>query len=131
MTDRQADGIAIASTALAMRALWCAVKTALGKEKLANCFTLTILCRINKLLSYPSQTAHRTDTTKILQNSTYIKTATAHLAEEKMNEQTAPFPSNRHHKSNGDCLEGKRENYQVSSVQYYVQQLYTVHCTHI
>jgi len=25
-----------------------------------------------------------------------------------------PLPSNRHHRSNGDCLEGKRENYQVS-----------------
>jgi len=44
---------------------------------------------------------------------------------------TPPFPSNRHHWSNGDCLEGKRENYQVCSVQYCVQQLYTVNCTHI
>jgi len=26
------------------------------------------------------------------------------------------FPSNRHHRSNGDCLEGKRENYQICSV---------------
>ena len=43
----------------------------------------------------------------------------------------SPFPSNRHHRSNGDCLEGKRENYQVCSVQYCVQQLYTVNCTHI
>ena len=34
------------------------------------------------------------------------------------------LPSNRHHRSNGDCLEGKRENYQVCSVQYCVQQLY-------
>jgi len=42
-----------------------------------------------------------------------------------------PFPSNRHHRSNGDCLEGKRENYQVCSVQYHVQQLCTVQCTHI
>jgi len=33
-----------------------------------------------------------------------------------------PLPSNRHHRSNGDCLEGKRENYQVFSVQYCVQQ---------
>ena len=41
------------------------------------------------------------------------------------------FSSNRHHRSNGDCLEGKRENYQVCSVQYCVQQLYTVRCTHI
>jgi len=41
------------------------------------------------------------------------------------------LPSNRHHRSNGDCLEGKRENYQVCSVQYCAQQLYTVQCTHI
>ena len=41
------------------------------------------------------------------------------------------LPSNRHHRSSGDCLEGKRENYQVCSVQYCVQQLYTVNCTHI
>jgi len=32
-----------------------------------------------------------------------------------------PLPSNRHHRSNGDCLDGKRENYQVCSVQYCVQ----------
>jgi len=44
---------------------------------------------------------------------------------------STPFPSNRHHRSSGDCLEGKRENYQVCSVQYCVQQLYTVNCTHI
>jgi len=43
---------------------------------------------------------------------------------------SAPPPSNRHHRSNGDCLEGKRENYQVCSVQYCVQQLCTVQCTH-
>ena len=43
----------------------------------------------------------------------------------------APFPSNRHHRSSGDCLEGKMENYQVCSVQYCVQQLYTVNCTHM
>jgi len=42
-----------------------------------------------------------------------------------------PFPSSRHHRSNGDCLEGKTENYQVCSVQYCVQQLYTVNCTHL
>jgi len=41
------------------------------------------------------------------------------------------LPSSRHHRSNGDCLEGKRENYQVCSVQYCVQQLCTVRCTHI
>ena len=35
------------------------------------------------------------------------------------------------HRSNGDCLEGKRENYQVCYVQYCVQQLCTVRCTHI
>jgi len=38
---------------------------------------------------------------------------------------------NRYHQSCGDCLEGKRENYQVCSVQYCVQQLCTVQCTHI
>jgi len=42
-----------------------------------------------------------------------------------------PLPSNKHHRRNGDCLEGKWENYQVCSVQYCVQQLYTVNCTHI
>jgi len=44
-----------------------------------------------------------------------------------------PLPTNRHHRSNGDCLEGKRENYQVCSVQYCVQQLcrcYTYNTTH-
>jgi len=38
-----------------------------------------------------------------------------------------PLPSNTHHRSNGDCLEGKRENYQV----YCMQQLCTVQCIHI
>jgi len=42
-----------------------------------------------------------------------------------------PLPSNRHHRRCGDCLEGKGENYQVRSVQYCVQQLCTVRCTHI
>jgi len=42
-----------------------------------------------------------------------------------------PLPSSRHHRSNGDCLEDKRENYQICSVQYCVQQLCTVQCTHI
>ena len=37
-----------------------------------------------------------------------------------------PLPSNRHHWSNDDCLDGKGENYQVCSVQYCVQQLCTV-----
>jgi len=43
----------------------------------------------------------------------------------------SPLTSNRHHRSNGDCLEGKRENYQVCSVQYCAQQLCTMQCTHI
>jgi len=43
----------------------------------------------------------------------------------------SPFPLNRHHRCNGECLEGKRENYRVCSVQYCVQQLYSVNCTHI
>ena len=43
----------------------------------------------------------------------------------------AILPSNRHRPSSGDCLEGKGENYQVCSVQYCVQQLCTVRCTHI
>jgi len=42
-----------------------------------------------------------------------------------------PFPSNSHHRSNGDCLEAKRENYQVCSVQYYVQRLCAVQRTHV
>ena len=42
-----------------------------------------------------------------------------------------PLPSNRHHQRCGDCLEGKGEKYQVCSVQYCVQQLCTVRCTHI
>ena len=37
---------------------------------------------------------------------------------------TPPFPSNTHHRSSGDCLK-------VCSVQYCVQQLYTMNCTHI
>ena len=42
-----------------------------------------------------------------------------------------PLPSNRHYRSNVDCRDGKRENYQVCSVQYCVQQVCTVRCTHI
>jgi len=34
--------------------------------------------------------------------------------------QPPPLPSSRHHRSNGYCLEGKRENYQVYSVKYCV-----------
>ena len=41
------------------------------------------------------------------------------------------LPSNRHHRSNGDCLEGKRESYQVCSVQYCVQKFCAEQCTHI
>jgi len=33
-----------------------------------------------------------------------------------------PPSSNRHHQSSDDCLDGKKENYQVCSVQYCVQQ---------
>jgi len=43
----------------------------------------------------------------------------------------SPIPSNRHYRSNDDCLEGKRENYQVYAVQYCVQQLCIVQCTYI
>jgi len=39
----------------------------------------------------------------------------------------SPFPQ----RSSGDCLEGKRENYQVCSVQYCAQQLCTVPSTHL
>jgi len=35
------------------------------------------------------------------------------------------------HRSNDDYLDEKRENYHVCSVQYCVQQLCTVQCTHI
>jgi len=45
--------------------------------------------------------------------------------------RNSPLPSNRHHRRSGDCLEGKGENYQVCSVQYCVQQLCTVWCTHM
>jgi len=44
---------------------------------------------------------------------------------------TPPLPLNRPHRSNDDCLLGKREDYQVCSVQYYVHQLCTVQCTNI
>jgi len=46
-------------------------------------------------------------------------------------QQSDPFPSNRHHRSNDDCLEGKRKNYEVCSVQYCVQQSYTELHTHM
>jgi len=44
--------------------------------------------------------------------------------------QVCGSPSNRDHWSKGDHLEGKRENYWVCSVQYNVQHLCTVQCTH-
>jgi len=42
-----------------------------------------------------------------------------------------PLPSTGHHRSNANCLEGKGENYQVCPVQYCVQQLCTLQCTHM
>jgi len=42
-----------------------------------------------------------------------------------------PLPSNRHLWSNGNCLEDKRENYEVCRMYYCVQQLCTLQCTHI
>ena len=42
-----------------------------------------------------------------------------------------PLPSNRHHRSCGDCLKGKGKNYQVCSVQYCVQQLCSAMRTHM
>jgi len=42
-----------------------------------------------------------------------------------------PFPWSRHYRSSDNCLEGKRGNYQVCSVQYCVQQLCAVQCIHI
>jgi len=42
-----------------------------------------------------------------------------------------PLPSNGHHRSNSDCLEGKREICQVCSVLCCVQHLCTVQCAHI
>ena len=48
-----------------------------------------------------------------------------------MSIEPPPLPSNRHHWSIGDCLEGKRQNYRVYSVQFYVQQLCTARSTHI
>jgi len=35
------------------------------------------------------------------------------------------------HRNNDDCLEGKRKNNGVCSMQYCVQQLCTVQCTHM
>ena len=54
-----------------------------------------------------------------------------HRTRDTLPHTQAPLPSNRHHRKCGDCLEGKGENYQVCSVQYCVQQLCTVRCTHI
>ena len=58
-----------------------------------------------------------------------LKIWTSHVTRDAFG--PSPLPSNRHHRSNGDCLEGKGENYQVCYVQYCVQQLCTVQCTHI
>jgi len=44
--------------------------------------------------------------------------------------QLTPLPPH-HLLLQNDRLEGKGENYQVCSVQYCVQQLCTVRCTHI
>ena len=41
------------------------------------------------------------------------------------------LPSSRHHLSNCDCLEDKRENYRNCSVLCSVRQLYTMICTHM
>ena len=54
-----------------------------------------------------------------------------HLIHCKCIQRRPPLPSNRHHLRCGDRLEGKGENYQVCSVQYCLQQLCTVRCTHI
>jgi len=40
-------------------------------------------------------------------------------------------PTSAFGKTGLTCLEGKRENYQVCSVQYCAQHLCTVQCTHI
>jgi len=42
-----------------------------------------------------------------------------------------PLPSNRHHQSNGDCFEGKMENYQVFSVQYSATIVHSAMHTHM
>jgi len=46
-------------------------------------------------------------------------------------DQLSRLSSNRHDRSNDDCLEGKKENYQVCSVQYCAQQLCTMQCRDI
>ena len=38
----------------------------------------------------------------------------------KFHSHDIPLLSSRHRRSNGDCLDGKRENYQVCCVQYCV-----------
>jgi len=68
--------------------------------------------------------------TPIHQNCPFAwKSWTSHVTHDAFG--PSPLPSNRHHLSNGDCLEGKGENYRVCSVQYCVQQLCTVQCTHM
>ena len=69
---------------------------------------------------------------QVFWNQKYEKLRQYHTWKRKsLSFKITPFPSNRQHRNNGDCLEGKRQNYQVCSVQYCVQQLYTVNCTHI
>ena len=53
-----------------------------------------------------------------------------HIFNDAFDRQKIPLPSSRHNRSNGGCLEDKRENH-VCSVQYCVQQLCTVQRTHI
>ena len=65
------------------------------------------------------------------QRSFHSKVIVEHTQIQPTDCSRRPLPSNRHHRSSGDCLEGKGENYQVCSVQYCVQQLCTVRCTHI
>jgi len=71
------------------------------------------------------------DTTEIDRLLTKIAHINTSLNVHSLHQDIVPLPSNRHHPSSGDCLEGKVENYQVCSVQYCVQQLCTVRCTHI
>jgi len=66
-----------------------------------------------------------------LSYSTHIITLIGVRGYGQLLQTDARLPSNRRRRSNGDCLEGKSENYQVCSVQYCVQQLCTVQCTHI
>jgi len=65
---------------------------------------------------------------------------TAHNIAQNRPDNFPSYPPDNHHRSddvylrkdqsNDDCLEDKRGNYQVCSMQYCVQQLCTVQCTH-